>query len=476
MTNHFQTPTPIRRSGKNSPNTCTVTAAAAEFIDALDTATLPPEIVEKARTCVFYGFGIGLACLKQSTAAVAAQAAVELDGAPGGKGAAVLLDGRSGSISTAAFSNAVLLHSRCQEDTSGTAHLGVAVLPVALALLEAGLADKESFIAGIVAGYEVAGALEAVLGRDTMAAGFRASPLYGTIAAAAASAKMMKLDQAQIGAALANAASFTGGTLQSIPEGSDEWRYQAGLAARNGLLGSSLALCGAVAARRAYEGGQGFAAAYARKALASDDLELGRIWRLPQVTFKPYPVCAHNQAPTLVAAQVHARFKPHEIKALRVRINPYVVPGMLERGPFSRVPETLMSTYFCCASASVYGTVTMSRLACYDDPGIAAMLPRLSIVTDPAVGFPSAAADVTTHDGATQSFLESRSFCDFSLNREQVRAQLLRLAEEEKFPADAVDLLHGFAFNPDGPEANEVTRAYGLARSAYDGDMARRPT
>lgn len=445
----------------------TVSGQAAQFIDSLDLESIPPEIADKARTCLLYGFGIGLACLGQATAGTAAQASLACDGDGAGarKKATVLFNGKPDSLSAAVFSNAVLLHSRCQEDTSGTAHLGVAVLPMALALLEAGMGRHEKLVPAVVAGYEVAGALESLLGRDTMAAGLRASPLYGTVAAAATAAKMLGLDEGRTSAALANAAAFTGGTLQSIPEGSDEWRYQAGLAARNGLLAATLAGAGSIAAMRSFEGEQGFAAAYARKPLIPGDLELGRHWRLPTVTFKPYPVCAHNQSPSLVAARVHESFDPGDITAIRIRINPYIVPGMLERGPFTRVPETLMSTYFCCACACLHGSVSMARLSQFDDPQIARMMERISVVPDPAVPFPSAAADVKTRDGLTRSLMENRTFSDFSLDRAAVKAQLLRIAAEERVPAKAIGLLEAFAFDPRGMSADNITNAYALART-----------
>lgn len=447
----------------------TVTRQAARFIAGLSPASIPADVQEKARACILYGYGIGLLCLHQETARTAERAVTAIDGEAGRRGATSLLSGQRVSVSAAVFANAVLLHSRCQEDTSGTAHLGVVVLSVALALVEAGLAGAQDFIPGIVAGYEVAGTMEAAFGRDTMKAAHRASPLYGTFASAATAARMLRLSEERIDAALANAAQMTGGTLQSIPEGSDEWRYQVGAAARHGLLSALLAQAGSVSAHQAIEGAQGFVQAFARRGLQAGELDFSaqRAWRLHDVTFKPYPVCAHNQTVALIGAQVHSRYKPEQIAHLKLRISSYVVPGLLARGPFARVADTLMSAAFCCACACVEGTVSMAGLEKFDDAAILGMMERIVVEPDAAVAYPAAIAELTLTDGTRAELFERRKFTDFSLGREDVKAQLLRLGTEEAVPARAVALLDSFAFG-DGPGAGHelVAQAYALARTA----------
>lgn len=448
-----------------TPSADFASAAAARFVSGLTLESIPAPVLEKARNCILYGFGIGLLCLDEATAQVAERAVIDLGGEAPRRGGTALISGRRMPVPAAVFANAVLLHSRCQEDTSGTAHLGVVTLSVALALVEAGLAEASDFLPGIVAGYEVAGTLEAAFGRDSMAAGLRASALYGTIAAAATAARMLRLPVEQIDAALANAAGFTGGTLQSIPEGSDEWRYQVGAAARSGLLATSLARHGSISARQSIEGGQGFVHAFARRELKPGELAFGQRWRLPDVTFKPYPVCAHNQTVGLIGAQIHDRVGPHDIDSIELRINPYVVPGMLTRGPFSRVAETLMSSYFCCASASLYGSVTMAQLGNFADPAVAELMPRIRIELDANVPFPSTLAKVQTRDGASVELAERRAFSDFSLGRAEVLAQLRRLAAEECVAAGSIDLLDNFAHGPVSAGPNAVVDAYEQARS-----------
>jgi len=297
-----------------------------------------------------------------------------------------------------------------------------------------------------------------------MAAGLRASPLYGTLAAAATAARMLRLPAERVDAALANAASFAGGTLQTIPEGSDEWRYQVGVAARTGLHAAMLARSGSVCARHAIEGPQGFAKAFARRPLSEGEPVFGQDWRMRHVTFKPYPVCAHNQTTALIGAQIHRCFEVAQIESVRLRISSYLVPGLLARGPFSRVADTLMSSAFCCACAGVHGSVTMARLGVFDDAQVSAFMDRITIEPTDALQFPAAEAEVRLRDGTTVQVAERRSFADFSLGREQVLEQLRRLAAEEEVPPQAIALLDEFAFSAQGRPAL-VARAFAMARA-----------
>ena len=171
--------------------------------------------------------------------------------------------GRVG-ISWAALANAALFHGRAQEDTCGAAHFGANLIPLLTAITEAKRLPVSRLIPAVIAGYEIGGLLELAYAGKTTPAGIRSTPLYGTIAAAAAAAKVMHLSATQTAAALSNAASFAGGTLQSFSDGTDEWRYQPGIAGQLGYAAALLAAAGSVSAPYAFEGPTGFVRAYAR--------------------------------------------------------------------------------------------------------------------------------------------------------------------------------------------------------------------
>src|SRR5690606_24218759 len=151
-------------------------------------------------------------------------------------------------------------------------------------------------IPALVAGYEVGGLLEKTYAGQTTPAGFRSTATYGAVAAAAAAARLMRLDAGKTTAAVSNAVSFTGGVLQSFVDGTDEWRYQPGIVARNGLVAAELARAGSVSAPHALEGKAGLVRSFARVECDVEQLasELGKTWSIHRVTFKPFPACASN--------------------------------------------------------------------------------------------------------------------------------------------------------------------------------------
>ena len=79
----------------------------ASFIQRLDTAHMPPEIVEKARVCLLNACGMGLNSHDTPYAPVARAAALAMD-AEQRDGATLLGDGRKTSIGGACLANAAL--------------------------------------------------------------------------------------------------------------------------------------------------------------------------------------------------------------------------------------------------------------------------------------------------------------------------------------------------------------------------------
>ncbi|WP_262343043.1 MmgE/PrpD family protein, partial [Bordetella pertussis] len=101
--------------------------------------TIPAPALDKARACVFNGYGIALGSHPTPFFGVAERAVLAMDGERE-DGATLLGSGRRSTVAGAALANAALFHGR---------------------------------------------ALEAAYSPLTTAAGLRASPLYGTVAAAA---------------------------------------------------------------------------------------------------------------------------------------------------------------------------------------------------------------------------------------------------------------------------------------------------
>lgn len=460
-------------------NHTTLSATLAEFLVGLDVATVPPAVLEKTKTCLLNSYGTGVGGLTTPYAPVARQAALAMYGVQDNgsmPGATLLGDGRRTAIPGAALANAALFHGRAQEDTCGAAHLGTILVPLLTAMVEAGAYPAARMVPALLAGYEAGGLLEYAYAGYTTPAGIRSSPLYGTVAAAAGAAILMGLSVAQTAAALANAAAFAGGTLQSFADGTDEWRYQVGVAAQQGLVAAQLAQAGSISAPHAFEGRAGLIKAYAGVDCSAADVaslsaRLGRDWSVLRVTFKPFPVCAFNQTPVTAALvlreQLGAIGMPR-IRAVTVRMNPYETgyAGMDATGPFNSISGTLMSIPFCIATTLLYGVPDLKAMTIYDDAQVGSLIPRITLEPDATVDKLCCVINVTLEDGSTLQREQRMTTDDYAYDRDRVRALIMRVGQESGVPQQIYARLERFVDDPDGMGIGEVVACFAEATRA----------
>lgn len=421
-----------------------VAQRAGRFVAGLSAVDLPPEVIEKVRRNVLHD----LAC------ALAAHSVGEIPwGIARGSGpaeATLLCDGGRVAATEAVFANAVLVHGRAQDDTHFAAktHAGAAVVPVALALAERGGHDGAKTVAGLLAGYEVATSIGSLLSAATTPRGFRASMLYGTLGAAATAASMLELDERRAADAIAIAASFAGGLSQAWIEGSTEWRWELGMAARNGLQAARLAELGARGADLAFEGVAGFARAFAGVedfTAMVEDLTFGAPWRIMDVIYKAHPVCNILQSPVEIALQAVQRrpAHPHEVESVTLYLNPAdrEYPGTLNRGPFQDVGATLMSAPYCVAMVLKNRSATLAGLLELEDQTIASLIERTEVL--PGDDLPELAArlEVRLRDGSVLSEQLIPDDSTYGWDWEGVAANARRLAPEMRDGTDVERLI-----------------------------------
>ncbi len=449
----------------------TLSDAIAEFVSGLRVDTLPAAVVERARACLLNGYGIALGCLTTPYAPVARRAALAMEGEVR-DGATMLGDGRRTSIGGAALANAALFHGRAQEDTCGAAHLGAIMIPLLTAVIEARRLPLERLLPALVAGYEAGGLLEHAYSARTTPAGLRASPLYGAVAAAAAAARLLELTPDRTAAALANASAFAGGTLQSFEDGTDEWRYQVGVAGQVGWVATLLAQAGSVSAPRAFEGRAGYVQAYARTSCDVPALSarLGHDWSIDRVTFKPYPVCAFNQTPVIAALALRERIAGRPVDAIRVRMHPYEAgyAGMDSRGPFHSLSGTLMSIPFCIAATLSTGAPTIGVMTTYDDPAVAALIERIELVADDTVPRLCCVVDARLRDGTQLAQDQRMSAADYAYDRPTVARLVRRVGAESGVPAAVYDRLEALMGDLHRASIGDVLACFDAAAAAVE--------
>ena len=319
------------------------------------------------------------------------------------------------SASDAALANGVAAHAHDYDDMCfvSMAHPSCALVPSILAAGELTGASGSAVLDAYVAGFEVECRLGLVMNpRHYHERGWHCTSSIGMLGAAAAAARLLKLDATSTMHALGIAASLACGLKENI--GSMVKPLHAGMAARNGVTAARLAKAGFIASEQSIEGPQGYLAAMDSEkppsALAEATADLGSRWEILDtgVTVKLYPSCAATHPPldALLGLKRRHNFVADDIAAIDVQVDS-MTPRLLIYSRPSTALEAKFSMPFCAAAAMVFGHPTLETFDVEKirDPRIQKLLPLVTLRANP--GFDAAAhlsqANVTVRlkDGRT---------------------------------------------------------------------------
>jgi 2-methylcitrate dehydratase PrpD len=427
----------------------TLSLAASEWIIATSYDTLPSAIKVEARKALTNSVGTAIGAFPL----VDAQTALSYAKDQGSSGpATVLADGARLGTGLAAFTNGVLFNHLGQEEThlrSGT-HPAETTIPVVLALAEKLGSSGKEVLEAVTIGIEITVSFARMKLTPDVKYDLCESPaVYGTLGAAAAAAKLLRLDQQQTAHALGLAANFAAGLSECIRMGTDEYHFIVALASQHGELAAQLASRGAIAARLAFEGEGGFYHLFAgvsREALAAHDVvadvrgRLGSEWALPELIYKPYPVNYFNQVfadGALTLRNRHA-IDPSGIRLIRITVGQLAGnSGARVAPPYKTRGGVLGSTRFCVASILARGTLGLADTLDLDAPDIRALMDRTEVIVES--GLTNCIVEVTTGDG-TFTFDGDTEGRDYRLRPEEIES-IFRVAAGAVLPEPQVELL-----------------------------------
>ena len=436
----------------------------ASFAAQIDCKTLPPGITVRARACLLYGLAVGIAALRARAPQIAAAALDFEYGDAAGKSTR-FIDRKRVSAGAAAFANGVLMHARVQDDAHPAGHVGVVVIPAALAVAEQLGASGEDLLAALVAGYEVALRIGRDHAADLSSRGFRTTPPSGAFGAAAAAARLMRLDGERTMHALALAANTAGGLREFSNAGSGEYPFHAGFTARNGISAASCAQSRAEAAATSLEGAAGFYRAFGEQGKDYGrrlSERLGEEFALPGITYKPYPVCQFHRSVIRGVLELRKRAPDNELRAMVIRMNPFEADffGVRYAGPYKTFSQAFMSAQFCAALAWSAGDVTYQGLHEFEDANVLREIPRIEVVSDPARQRYQPHIAVHCADGAARLWEETAGEDAFSLTWDAAVQMSGILCGEVGVPqAAAADLIRAANLVAEAPDVTDVIGA-----------------
>ncbi|MDY6906642.1 MAG: MmgE/PrpD family protein [Chloroflexota bacterium] len=361
----------------------TITETVSDFVVGTSYDDIPQEAVTAAKRAILDCLGCAVAGIPEPGSEIVRGYIADLGGRPE---ATVVGGGFKASAPETALANGTMAHALDYDDVavSWVGHPSVAILPAILALGERERLSGRKALEGYVLGFEVGAKLGAAIGFGHYMWGWHATVTLGTMAAAAASARMLGLDAHGVRMALGLAASLAGGTRQNF--GTMAKPFHAGSAARNGVVSALLAARGFTADEDILGGAMGFLKLFSGGAEydpARVTAGLGQPFDLvsPGVSMKPYPCCrlTHRciDAMLHIIDEHHPRAEDVEsVVCLTSEANPQVLIHSRPRAAL----EGKFSMQYCMAIALIDGMVGLQQFTDEKvlDPRAQGLLSRVS--------------------------------------------------------------------------------------------------
>ena len=322
----------------------------------------------------------------------------------------------------AAFMNAVYAHGADMDDGNKKAmgHVAAHVMSAVFALAQSleGVCWKDVFVA-INVGYDVYNRVAAAAQPGLVHRGFHSTGTAGAIACAAASAKLLGLDEEGIYSAMAIAAIQASGLIIIAESGQNCKPLNPANAARTGIFSAKLAKAGIKGPVHPLESTKGWMHAMTDEVHEDMITEgLGETFTIMESYLKPYPSCRHTHCGIEGAMtdrkrmlETYGRIDPDSIQEVRVDIyrNAIQIAGQIE------IPQTVddakFSIHYSLATALFRGHFNLEDLE-IDEMGeeIPEIIGKIRLIEDPSMenvraGIRGARVTVIMNDG--QSFSET---------------------------------------------------------------------
>ncbi|MCW5236829.1 MmgE/PrpD family protein [Verminephrobacter eiseniae] len=415
------------------------TAELAAFAAGLHLNDIPPSVLRRIEDLLVDWFGSAVAGHGARPVASIARFALAMGPATGP--GEVIARRASTSPHAAAMINAAASHVAEQDDVHNGSvfHPATVVFPPALAVAQAIGASGQELLLACVAGYEVGIRVGEFLGRTHYKV-FHTTGTAGTLAAAAAVGRLLRLDAAQMRHALGSAGTQSAGLWEFLRTAADSKQLHTAHAAGAGLMAAYLAKDGFTGAADILQGPQGMAAGMTQDARPESLTDgLGSRWATAETSFKYHACCRHTHPAADALLQV---MRQHQLQAQDLaRVVAHVHQGAIDvLGPVLQ-PATVHQSKFSMgtvlALAAQYGQAGLGEFdAHFLSAATQALRDKVEMALDAEVdsAYPRrwiGKVTVHTRDGRVLNGRvdEPKGDPGNSLSRAEISAKALRLAD-----------------------------------------------
>ncbi|MBI3042636.1 MAG: MmgE/PrpD family protein [Betaproteobacteria bacterium] len=308
-------------------------------------------------------------------------------------GASLIGDTRTASPEAAALVNGNLAHWEEYDDaTFGmSGHPSVVILPALFAAAETHGGSGRDFASAYVAGFEVCARVGRLINPQAIKLGWVATPVLGTLGAAAAVAKLRGFDAAATENALGLAAMQSSGMRTHM--GSMAKPLSAGLAARGGLAAAEFAGAGLAGADGLLEDRHGFVNVFSGGKPGNAELISDSIGKPLEIVgcgiaFKRFPCNFHAQAGVVAVLRMAKEegVTAGQVESVRCLGNHMVWHSLWNDNPRNGL-EGKLSLHYCIAAALLDGQLEVEQFTDEraGDPRLRALMKRVSFEPHPAM-------------------------------------------------------------------------------------------
>lgn len=266
----------------------------------------------------------------------------------------------------AALINGTAAHALDYDDVLDPAasHVSAVLVPALLALADETGASGAEVLDAYIVGVEVQECLAEAVNMAHYTRGWHTTLTLGAPSAAAACARLLKLDPVLTRNAMSLATSMSGGFKRQF--GTQAKPFHAGLGAKNGLLAARLAACGLTADPQPFEGARGFFDLMVDSGAKGFQEEISRLQgptaiEQPGLWLKRYPCCAstHRAVDALLHLMQAHRLQASDFAHVDTWVSEAAVRNLMYDKPINEM-QARFSMPYCLAAAALDGDLTLS--------------------------------------------------------------------------------------------------------------------
>ncbi len=366
-----------------------ITAKLSRYVAELKYEDLPDSVVEQTKLFIADYFAACFAGYRINKPLNDVMLPILLE--MGGKSeSTVLFSEEKLPAANSAFMNAIYAHGADMDDGNrkSAGHIGAHVISAVFALAEVLNSTWDEVITAIVAGYDVFNRVAGAAQPDLYNKGFHSTGVGGSLACAAACAKLLKLDSEGVYNAISLSAIQSSGLIIIDESGQCCKPINPANGARTGLLSAKLAGAGLVSSRNPLESKKGWFNAFGNE-IDQETLfgGLGEIFTISESYLKLYPACRHTHCCIDGALELRSRMLEEGIELSDIeKITITIYPSAIKSAGNILYPETAdeakFSIHYAVAVALDKGSFGLEELNVDSCQSANEIIPKIELVPD----------------------------------------------------------------------------------------------